>query len=148
MAFPKLVTFTNRIWVCWARLPWYGGRDMCGTVIGGHALSPFHAMALNLIMLTVRLFQGPPSVNECFDLIRLEPGPPPLCSNQASHRSSQPRISSMLDLLQQRGEASAFSYMEYSPYIDIGAQWSNLLRPIVHGTLGERPCEVGTFEED
>ena len=28
---------------------------MCGTVIGGHAVSPFHGMGLNLLMFTVRL---------------------------------------------------------------------------------------------
>jgi len=31
---------------------------MCGTVIGGHAVSVFHGMALNLLMFTVRLLQG------------------------------------------------------------------------------------------
>ena len=69
VGFPKPVNFTNRIWVCCSRLPWYGGRDMCGTVIGGHAVSPFHGMALNLLMFTVRLFRGSRSEGElmfCF----------------------------------------------------------------------------------
>ena len=58
VAFPKPITFTNRIWVCYSRSLWYGDRDMCGTVIGGHAVPPFHVMGLILLWFTVRLFQG------------------------------------------------------------------------------------------
>ena len=58
VAFPKPITFTNRIWVCYSRLLWYGGRDMCGTVISGHAVPVFHGMGLSLLWFTVRQVQG------------------------------------------------------------------------------------------
>ena len=58
VAFPKPITFTNRILVGCSRLLWYGGRDMCGTVISGHAVPAFHSTGLNLVVFTVRLFQG------------------------------------------------------------------------------------------
>ncbi|KAF9650627.1 acetyl-CoA synthetase-like protein [Thelephora ganbajun] len=53
VAYPKPVTFTNRIWVCCSRLPWHGGRDMCGTVISGHAVPVFHGMGLSLVMYMI-----------------------------------------------------------------------------------------------
>ena len=58
VAFPKPITFTNRIWVGCSHLPWHGGRDMCGTIIGGHAVPVFHGMGLALLMFMVRLCQG------------------------------------------------------------------------------------------
>ena len=45
---------------------------MCGTVIGGHAVSSFHGMGLRLLMFTVRLFRRSRSEGElmfCFGQI-------------------------------------------------------------------------------
>ncbi|KAF9649184.1 acetyl-CoA synthetase-like protein [Thelephora ganbajun] len=50
VAFPKPITFTNRIWVCYSRLPYHGGRDFCGVVFGAHAVSTFHGMGMNVLM--------------------------------------------------------------------------------------------------
>ena len=109
VAFPKPITFTNRVLIGCSRLLWYGGRDMCDTVISGHAAPVFHGIGLNLLVFTVRMFQGSTSKrNERIVLTRLEREPPLPCSDRPSHQPSRPQISSTLGLLQQRGETNAF----------------------------------------
>lgn len=54
VAFPKPITFTNRIWVTSSRIPWHGGRDLCGTIVSAHAVPVFHGMGLGLLMYMVR----------------------------------------------------------------------------------------------
>ncbi|KDQ07664.1 hypothetical protein BOTBODRAFT_139808 [Botryobasidium botryosum FD-172 SS1] len=44
-SFPKPIKITHRSVLEWARIPWYGGSDLCGEVLGMHALPWFHAYA-------------------------------------------------------------------------------------------------------
>ncbi|KAJ8508691.1 hypothetical protein ONZ45_g9065 [Pleurotus djamor] len=43
-AFPKPIKFTNRIFLQWGLLPYYGDVDICGLPIAAHVLPMFHAM--------------------------------------------------------------------------------------------------------
>jgi hypothetical protein len=54
VAFSEPIILTNHILIGWSRLPWYGGRDLCGTAAGAHALSMFHYMGVLVLMHMVR----------------------------------------------------------------------------------------------
>ncbi|KAG8984637.1 hypothetical protein FRB94_004591 [Tulasnella sp. JGI-2019a] len=40
---PKLVTITQEGCLVWIRTPWFGGHDICGSIMGVLSLPPFHA---------------------------------------------------------------------------------------------------------
>ncbi|KAG8992459.1 hypothetical protein FRB94_013915 [Tulasnella sp. JGI-2019a] len=44
--FPKSIHITHDSCIDWMRIPWYGERDVCGSVLGVPSLPPFHAMGL------------------------------------------------------------------------------------------------------
>ncbi|KAG9010812.1 hypothetical protein FRB94_009719 [Tulasnella sp. JGI-2019a] len=44
--FPKPIHITHSACVDWMRIPWYGGHDICGLILGVPSLPPFHAMGV------------------------------------------------------------------------------------------------------
>ncbi|KZV64719.1 hypothetical protein PENSPDRAFT_690494 [Peniophora sp. CONT] len=49
-AFPKPIQMTNRNYIAWGTVPYYGELDICGTRLGIHTAPMFHAMgAITLV---------------------------------------------------------------------------------------------------
>ncbi|KAG8977784.1 hypothetical protein FRB93_011766 [Tulasnella sp. JGI-2019a] len=45
--FPKPIHIMHSACIDWMCIPWYGGHDICGLIVGVPSLPPFHAMGVN-----------------------------------------------------------------------------------------------------
>lgn len=69
-AYPKQIPLSHLLIIMWARLPYYGGQDICSWGVGVQAAPPFHAMGFGHIIAY-------PAASGC-SIAVFEPQEPPI----------------------------------------------------------------------